>query len=344
MLARILDPDRPMPPKGQTPLTAQEKAELVSWLGNGALPGNEACQNLPPAGDLNALTGPEYLPCTPSRSFRAHGAGTAKHVVPPSNGNTADYACFTFPNPFASNEHALAWAPVIDDARVVHHWLLFGTSSPDNPPPGLLCQLAVTNTLVTGWAPGGANIVNDPDVSVNLDFPYYMLQLHYFNPTNTPIEDSSGVAFCTGAPRQNVAGMITLGTNLIDVPPFSTGQAVGTCNENAFNSLALDNATPMTIVRTYPHMHLTGRAFRTEHFGHEDLSNVADWNFDVQVQYPVNPRRVVLPGETLRTTCTYRNPTAVYLGFGAGTDQEMCYDFITAYPYAKARRKCGPFL
>jgi hypothetical protein len=102
--------------------------------------------------------------------------------------------------------------------------------------------------------------------------------------------------------------------------------------------------TPITIVSALPHMHIIGSSFRTEHLGHADLTNLppGSWDFDTQKTYVLNPRRVVQPGEILRTTCTYANPGTTPVVFGAATTDEMCYNFVTAYPYAKAKQKCGP--
>jgi hypothetical protein len=339
--ARINDANNPMPPRGQTPLKDTELARMNQWLDANTPAAPAPCTNLPPPADLNALTGPEYLPCTPNKFLQARNSTGGKYQVAPSR-DAADYRCFNFPNPFAATEHALAWAPIIDDDEIIHHWLLFGADAPVAT-DSYGCQLAVTNTLVAGWAPGGSNAVTPGDVSVKLNFPHYVLQVHYSNKTGTTRADASGVAFCTGGARQNVAGPVTLGTNTISVPPQSTATATGLCNGSGAPSLSLDGS-PITIMSTSPHMHKAGRAFRTEHVGFPDLSNIPTWDFDVQLHYAVEPRRVVRPNELLRTTCTYQNTTATRIIYGPSTDQEMCYDFVLAYPYDKVRKKCGPTL
>jgi hypothetical protein len=179
----------------------------------------------------------------------------------------------------------------------------------------------------------------DPDVSLNLDYPYFTLQIHSSNNSGGEALDASGFGLCTGAPREHTAGILVLGTTQISVPPFGQSQAVGQCD-----NLSADGVTPITIVSALPHMHIIGSAFRTEHLGHADLTNLplGSWDFDTQKTYLMNPRRVVQPGEILRTTCTYTNPGPNPVVFGAATTDEMCYNFVTAYPYAKAKQKCGP--
>ena len=340
---RINDANNPMPPRGQTPLKDTELTRMNQWLDANTPAGPAPCTNLPPPADLNALTGPEYLPCTPNKFIQARNSTGGKYQVAPST-SSADYRCFNFTNPFAADEHAHAWAPIIDDDEIIHHWLLFGATAPARSTSGIGCQLAVENTLVAGWAPGGSNAVSPGDVSVKLSFPYYILQVHYSNKTGSTRPDGSGVAFCTGGARQNVAGPVTLGTNTISVPPQSTVTATGLCNGSGAPSLALDNSTPITIMSTSPHMHKAGKSFRTEHVGFAHLSDIPAWDFDVQLHYAVNPRRVVRPGELLRTSCTYQNTGTTTIGYGPSTDQEMCYDFVLAYPYDKVRKKCGPQL
>jgi hypothetical protein len=41
---------------------------------------------------------------------------------------------------------------------------------------------------------------------------------------------------------------------------------------------------------------------------------------------------LVRPGDTITTTCTFQNDTAGAVGFGTGTNQEMCYNFVIYYP------------
>jgi hypothetical protein len=206
-------------------------------------------------------------------------------------------------------------------------------------------QATATGKNLAAWAPGSTNYVMDPDVSLSLDFPYITLQIHYSNNTGGDAADASGFGFCTGAPRENTAGILVLGATNISVPPLARGQAVGQCD-----NLSADGATPITIVSALPHMHIIGSGFRTEHLGlpfqppHPDLSYIADgnWDFDTQKTYLMTPRRRVQPGEILRTTCTYNNTTNVPVRFGPATTDEMCYNFVTAYPYAAAKQKCGP--
>jgi len=295
-------------------------------------------------GIVSGGIGPEHLPCTPTRFFTAHASGstTAKYVVP--NPTRDQYVCFNFKSPFASGEQAIASAPIIDDARVIHHFILYGTSTALTDGAVSTNCSATGRTHVSGWAPGGQNSVMDPDVGLVLDYPYFQLEIHYNNQRYADGADASGVAFCTTTtPRPNAAGIVSLGTTLFSIPANANDYAV---NSNC-SDLAADGNTPITIIGTSPHMHLLGTGFKTQHTrgvtNMGDLSNVplGTWSFDGQRHYKIDPRRQVMPGDTLRTTCYYDNPNPSAVTFGPRTSDEMCFDFITVFPYSAAKKSCS---
>lgn len=350
MSTRVHSATSPMPPTTQPPLTPAELGVLDAWFGAGAPSSAVACGAVGDGGggaiDPNAGIGPQYLPCTPTHVLTAHAAGSATTKYPVPNPTNDSYVCFNFKSPFKPGEQATAFAPIIGDPRVIHHWILYGTNS--NLTDGSIsnnCQVAsVSDTHITGWAPGGGNTVLDEDVGLVLDYTNFQLQIHYNNQRYADGADASGVAFCTTpTPRQNAAGIVTLGTMLFSIPANANDFAVNSTCSN----LASDGKTTMTVIGTSPHMHLLGTGFRTQHMhgGTDmgDLSNVpiGTWSFENQKHYPVNPRRQVLPGDTLRTTCYYDNPTSSAVSFGTRTRDEMCFDFITVYPYSSATKNCS---
>ncbi len=353
---RIHETADPMPPKGQPALTSAELGTLDSWLSAGA-PAGAACagtggsaggtggsggkSGTGGAGGSVAI-GPQALPCTPNYTFTAHAAGsTGRYPVP--NPTTDQYVCFNFKSPIKKGEQAVAFAPIIDDARVIHHWILYGTNTAVTDGSVTANCSTASSTFVTGWAPGGQNAVMDPDIGLVLDYQYFQLQMHYNNQQYADGADSSGVAFCTtDTPRQHAAGIVTLGSPLISIPAGAKGYGVtGSCSV-----LAADGKSTITVVGTSPHMHLLGSGFKTTHKrGLMDMGDLVNlppgtFSFNDQKHYQVNPRRDVLPGDVLTTTCTYDNPTASAVTFGERTRDEMCFDFITVYPYAAATKSC----
>jgi hypothetical protein len=298
-------------------------------------------------GGTTCNDGEECLPCTATRRFTAHAPGSAaKYSVP--NPTRDSYVCFNFRSSFGTDTVATAMGNIIDDDRVIHHWILFGTDAElqdGSISTGIPCQLATQNVHVTGWAPGGENTVMPSDVGLELNYKSFILQVHYNNTAHAGAADASGVAFCT-APRNsrpNTAGIVTLGTNNIDIEVGATADtATGVCN-----GLSTDGSS-LTVIGTSPHMHLLGTGFRTRHRrGAENLADLSyipngSWSFEQQRHYALNPRVEVRGSDVLETTCTFRNPGPRRVGFGPNTSQEMCYDFVTVYPYAKAKKKCGP--
>jgi predicted DNA-binding transcriptional regulator AlpA len=327
-----------------TTLTAVERATLDRWFAEGAPSTTEQCQNVTPPPETQA--GPEYLPCPQSEQkvFRTRSSptdvnSTGKYSVP---GGTVDkYVRFPFPSPFKAGEQAIAWAPIIDQQRVIHHYILYGTTAAGSTRNG---------TFVAGWAPGGVNTVMAPDLGLVLDFPHFYLEIHYNNPAGSPnTSDSSGVAFCTvpaAQARPNRVGIVTLGSIKISIPPGARNQAVvGTCNNLSANG------RPLTIVAGSAHMHKTGTGFTTDHFGLNGASRglitnvpIGTWNFENQKPQPLPSRRVYNPNERLVTTCYYNNTGSSPVTFGEGTTDEMCFDFMSVYPIEDANKLCVTFL
>ena len=53
-----------------------------------------------------------------------------------------------------------------------------------------------------------------------------------------------------------------------------------------------------------------------------------DRPFDFAYQVTYETHEVLMPGESITTTCTYSEPKCA----GQATSQEMCYNFTYAYP------------
>ena len=349
---RIHDAANPMPPKGQPVPSTAELSTLDKWFAAGAPAGTGTCTSINPTGAAGTGgggtggqegVGVAALPCKPNYTFLAHASGSTTAPYPVPNPTNDQYVCFNFKSPIKKGEQATAFAPIIGDARVIHHWILYGTNT-------ALTDGSVTpncstgsSTFVTGWAPGGQNAVMDPDIGLVLDYQYFQLQMHYNNQQYADGADASGVAFCTtDTPRQHPSGIVTLGTPLISIPAGAKGYSTtGVCR-----NMAADGKSTITVVGTSPHMHLLGSGFKTTHargaMDMGDLVNLAPgtWNFNDQRHYALTPRRDILPGDVLTTTCTYDNPTSAAVTFGEKTHDEMCFDFITVYPYEAATKSC----
>jgi hypothetical protein len=347
MKLRLHSAASPMPPTND--LDAATLQILDAWLDTGAPAATGAGCGGPPPDDGGVVIGPGALPCTPTQTFTAHAAGSTDRFQVPVDADNL-YECFTFKSPFDGTAQGTAWAPIIGDERVLHHWILYRTATAQ-PDGGVMnCQMPSDATFVAGWAPGGGNYVLPSDVGLEVGGPTdnYILQIHYHNVAKYPDAlDASGVAFCTTeTPRAHEAGIFTLGTVNINIPAGATGyDASGTCGSFLTQYLP----QPVTIIATFPHMHGLGRKVSTVvHRGSnngpaEVLVDVEHFSFDSQTFYQNDPPFIFNPGDSATTTCTYDNPGPQAVTFGERTEDEMCFDFVLLYPISifQNNRQCG---
>ncbi len=339
MGTRIHDTVRPMPPT--IPLSSEDMAVLDGWIASGAPPG-------PGPALIESMTtpvGPEHLPCEVTHEFRAHAdqdLATPFRLAPGAGNGGNQTLCFVYASPFTETEQGTAFAPIIGDDRVVHHWIIFAS---DTLPTGVEVGdvydcgaqgMPTGATFLTGWAPGGQNTVLPESLGRQVPGPgeYVLLQVHYWNVRNfADVSDTSGVAMCsTQTPRANEIGTATLGSLNIAIPPRANDhEVVGTCTPAI--------TAPVTIVGSGPHMHERGVSLRTEVLrqGREDriemLVDVSRWDFQSQTSYPAPGGTLVIqPGDMLRTTCVYDNMGDDTVTFGERTEDEMCFNFVSAFP------------
>lgn len=334
---RIHDPLAPMPQGAK--MSGADLAVLDAWIARGAPAASASTPSCADGGageDGGAPSGPDLLPCPPEQrtTFLAHGAtATEPFAVAADAGNL--YECFTWKAPWTTTTQATAFAPIIGDSRVVHHWILFETSTPQIEGGVGACKMPFDAKFLQGWAPGGTNRVLPEDVGLGLPGAdrYLILQVHYWNVAGyTDIRDRSGVSMCTATGpnlRPKTAVVSTLGTANIDIPPrASRTVATGRCTPQV--------TEPIHVLAAAPHMHKRGRALRTEILrgGSESTIEtlVDEQSFDFQSQRAYASSTVIQPGDVLRTTCTYENASDSHVTFGEKTEDEMCFDFLTVWP------------
>ena len=348
MLERLTDPEDPMPPGAD--IDPADRDVLVAWLQQGAPASEDSCVGEGGSGSGGAAPGPDTLPCEPTHVFTAHAPGAGAGFAVPEVGAENLYQCFTFASPFGDATQATAWAPIIDDERVLHHWILYRTATPQEDGGVMPCAMPADATFVSGWAPGGDNFVLPDDIGLELGGQsyWYILQVHYHNTGHySDSVDKSGVALCTTeTKRPNTAGIVTLGTVGIDIPPHAMGhEESGTCPSWMTNYLT----GPLNLIASFPHMHERGRKFRTDilrdglESSVETLVSVDNFSFDDQSYYEHAPAVVLHPGDALRTTCTYDNPGSTAVHFGEKTEDEMCFNFVMVHPVELLgnNRSCG---
>jgi hypothetical protein len=352
---RMADKMRPMPPAGTT-ISAEDAATLTTWFSDGAKPGTAAdatCMTAPtvaaPGGDTQEGTfGPLVpLPGETCYEFKNHSATTSVDDKPFTIPVGEQYEQFYFKAPWPSGSIATRFGSKLDNAKVLHHWLLFFTS--ENQPEGahatapLPTLLGVNAQLLAGWALGGPNEAMPPDVGFELPAKGAQLniQWHFYNSTTSVQTDKSAVQLCVvpASARAHVATQTWVGTEDIGgnkwfggagMPPKQMSTFTGTC---APGRKGLGANDPIHIIIFQPHMHQLGvrmQSWVNRKNGMKEAVFDKPFDFTQQIHYPADI--TLMPGDTLTATCTFNNTTNMGVPFGESSDTEMCYQFVTSWP------------
>jgi len=90
---------------------------------------------------------------------------------------------------------------------------------------------------------------------------------------------------------------------------------------------------PLYVFSSWPHMHRVGAEFHAAIIGNKGarrpMLDIVPWLVDVQSIYPI--AEYVVPGESIETTCIWRNPTTEYVFPGPGIDDEMCNQVLVVW-------------
>jgi hypothetical protein len=348
---RIASQAKPMPPGGA--MASDDFGTLDAWFAAGALAGPAAdknCALAPPTGErIGDLT---YGALTPQPGetcydFPAHQSTSAVDATPFSVAAGEHYEQFYFRAPWPKGSVATRYGTKLDNAKVLHHWLLFSTSELDaegshktSPLPTLI---GVNATLRAGWAVGGANLAMPADVGLEVpeSGSTINVQLHYYNSTGTMQTDHTAVQVCTvpAGARPHTATMTWLGTEDLGGNKWFGGQGMPAHTMSNFSGTCkplregMNSTDPIHILAFWPHMHTLGVNMKTvvNHAGGMS-ETIFDKPFDFnhQVHYP--QLYDLKAGDTLTATCTFNNTTDHGVPFGESTDTEMCFQFAYSWP------------
>jgi hypothetical protein len=308
--ARVHDTVRPMPPQGK--LTAEQLAEIDAWVAAGAPAGeDETCAADGPAPEPTAPAWPDN--CDETYEVRVNG-GRPAMIAPGSE----THPQFPVQPPWGNEEvQAIAWRAITDNAKVLHHWILYGPS----------------REFLFGWAPGkDQNEPLPPDVGLFLPSRGMTLDVHYNNALGSQMEtDESGFEICVlKRPnfRPKTAGVtMSLSSMRISVPPGAENfDVTGTCNHSG---------GPVRLLSASPHAHRTAQHMKftvQKANGEEVVMHDDSFNFEEQTNYSLDPPVVIEAGDRIITTCTYTNDTDGLITFGQNTGNEMCFNFAIVEP------------
>jgi hypothetical protein len=246
--------------------------------------------------------------------FRAHAPGDK--TKPFSVGTQPDmYTNFTFMPPWQGMAYARSFRVLAGNPAVIHHWLFYknNAAGPDGDVRGS-AGVHPNGELVHGWAPGGSNLYLDPDVGLEMPGSVaYVLETHHNNATGSARDDNTGIEICvTPKAPEHVASLSWLGTDNINGV-----RASGTCKPNGNK--------PIHIIGMQPHMHIKGKHMTAEITRASGIKEMLhDEPFDFQNQRSYQVTTMLMPGDSITTTCDYSEPAR----FGEGTNDEMCYAFM----------------
>ena len=329
MRERIHSQAAPMPPTSSRHLTAQELDVLDLQLTAELADMAEGCEEPPVDREMWPDPDPEEIEqCYP---FRAHSADVVEPKGPYRVPSGEVYACFVFDIPWLGEAQALAIRS--HNSAVVHHWLL--SDEVDNIPAGTViaapsdCGVGV-NKMYAVSAASMQSMLNMPP-TVGLQMPRagnglrMMLAVHYFNP-GSPVDDTSGAEVCIARkPQPNSAGVHIVGAQDLMLPPHQMTDITTTCTPTYQGDIH--------IVRTLPHMHRNGVHFDTTVLRADGTrSPLINLPFDFSNQLSYQSDAVLRPGDRLFTTCEYQNDSDRTIRGGERADDEMCVNFITAWP------------
>jgi hypothetical protein len=272
------------------------------------------------AAPVDAATSDDGLTCYP---ILAHG-GDFKHKYRPGIAHDA-YTAFTWQAPWKETAYAVLMRPVLDNTKVLHHWLLFEDDAPGGEPGPAVVENGIhpSSTLIAAWVPGQDPIdlrKSGHDVAFELrPDTTYTLEAHY-NSDDADAEDASGVEVCTVARKPaNIASYSWLGWENLGFP---SDHWTGVCHPNYAQG-------PIHVLSIVPHMHLKGRHAKVtvqRADGGTEVVHDDDFDFSYERLYPTD--LTLRSGDAIRSDCSYSEP----MTYGPRVADEMCYVFTLAYP------------
>jgi hypothetical protein len=238
------------------------------------------------------------------------------------------YRCFVFDQAFTAPTQALAIYPIWDNPQVLHHWLLYAADVSDADSTTIDCGAFPPNAaLLAGGGPGGNDWYMPKHVGLDIGRGQFILELHYNNIGKPTALDRSGARLCTTQElRPETAVISWLGNQIFSIPPGGSNYPIaGRCKP--------EGNQPIHLLHTWPHMHGLGRRMSMRLDRADGTSStVFDIAFSAEAQKQYDIPVVLQPGDSLLTTCYYDNPNPYPVNVGQRTSDEMCNNFVIAYP------------
>lgn len=326
MAVRVADNVAPMPQAPNPRLAAHEIAGFQNWAAAGAAMGT--CE-IPDAGQSDAGMPSDAGPddCPP-------GTTELKIVAPAFTipAQTDFYQCFATTISLPGKRHAVKVTKVIDDARVLHHMVLFRDIGKNAPAVKANCGIEADWSVLYAWAPGAGPMEPPADVGMPLSNGDQMvIQIHYNNSGNVMGVDSSGAKICLSSTlRPKEGGVLAIGPQKFTLPPnCPKAEAEGVCENYSFLN------TTYNVFTVWPHMHLRGKALTSTLTPPSGTATVVTDrpNYSFGSQYLEKANFQFKPGDKIKTKCRWDTTGATApVKWGEDTAEEMCFNFLYVWP------------
>ena len=249
------------------------------------------------------------------------------------------YSAFYYDMPWDGDAQAISFRSKFDGrSDIVHHWLVYLDENDNQADGTVVAQGSGTHpsnpTLIAGWAPGADNNNDLPaDVGISMTSPNrkLLIEVHWYN-SGAPHNSTFAIEICTAeTPRPNSATISWLGSEAIFLNAGVQTTVSGSCAPAS--AFGVPYTGDIHIVRSWPHMHKLGYRMDSHIIranGQRELLFDELFSFDNQISYPTP--QVLHPGDKIETRCYYNNTAGRFVGIGYNSEDEMCFNFMTAYP------------
>ncbi len=187
--------------------------------------------------------------------------------------------------------------------------------------------LTLDPTMLYASGVGEASLELPEGVALKVEAGQFIhLNLHLFNTTAGDLSGRSAIVadLVPEVPPELEAEMVFSGTFDINVPPGETVTTSGGCTFQ-------DDAK---VFAYWPHMHqyATHQKVTMTIGGEELVLHDEAFDFEHQINYPLDPMLDVAAGDSVGVECTYTNTSDTTLTFGDSSTEEMCLTGLYRYP------------